>query len=178
MRPSVNWNGRSCIKTTIAHLKQSGLLYPCFESEQELKAKQEFRRKRNQPRIYDRAMLSLTSQPTRGGGGRRQAAALAFAAVRPNLVWQDLIQGERRAELCRVSDPILVRADGTAAPILASVVDDIAFETTHIIRDEDNGGNTAIQIELFEALKPARQRFGSPICRRSTRPHRRRGTRI
>jgi glutamyl-tRNA synthetase len=136
----------------ITRLKQSGLLYPCFESEQELKAKQEFRRKRNQPQIYDRAMLSLTSRQRAAAeaGGKRPYWRLRLSGR--SLVWQDLIQGERRSELCRVSDPVLVRADGTAAPILASVVDDIAFETTHIIRDENNGGNTAIQIELFEAL--------------------------
>ena len=47
-------------------------------------------------------------------------------------------------------------------PILASVVDDIDFGTTHIIRGEDNAGNTAVQIELFEVLRGSRQpvRFG------------------
>jgi glutamyl-tRNA synthetase len=61
-----------------------------------------------------------------------------------------------------VSDPILVRADGTPTPILASVVDDLDYHTSHIVRGEDNAGNTAVQIELFEVLhgSPSRIRFG------------------
>ncbi len=61
-----------------------------------------------------------------------------------------------------MSDPILVRGDGAPTPILAGVVDDIAYETTHIIRGEDNAGSTAVQIELFEVLGGRRNpvRFG------------------
>ena len=46
-----------------------------------------------------------------------------------------------------------MRADGTPTPVLASVVDDIDYGTTHIIRGEDNAGNTAVQIELLEVLR-------------------------
>jgi glutamyl-tRNA synthetase len=145
----------------IARLKQLGLLYPCFESEQELKAKQEFRRKRNQPLMYDRAMLSLTDRQLQAAeaGGKRPHWRMRLSGR--TVVWRDLVLGERGTDLSRVSDPILVRADGTATPILASVVDDIAFETTHIIRDEIHGTGTAIQIELFETLTtaPAAIRF-------------------
>jgi glutamyl-tRNA synthetase len=148
----------------IARLKQLGVLYPCFESEQELKAKQEFRRKRNQPRIYDRAMLSLTDRQLQAAeaGGKRPHWRMRLSGR--SVAWRDLVLGERSTDLSRVSDPILVRADGTAAPILASVVDDIAFETTHIIRDEAHGASTAIQIELFETLTaaPAAIRFAHP----------------
>src|SRR5690349_21126384 len=49
----------------IERLKRDGLLYPCFETEEELKAKLEFRRKRGQPVVYDRAMLRLTEKQRR-----------------------------------------------------------------------------------------------------------------
>jgi glutamyl-tRNA synthetase len=70
--------------------------------------------------------------------------------------------GPRSVTLSAVSDPILVRADGSPTPILASVVYDIDFATTHIIRGEDSTSNTAIQIELFEILRGPRTpvRFG------------------
>ena len=72
-----------------------------------------------------------------------------------------MVLGDRQAKLATVSDPILVRADGAPAPMLASVVDDIATGITHIIRGEDNAANTAVQIELFEMLteKPLAVRF-------------------
>jgi glutamyl-tRNA synthetase len=148
-------------RAAIERLKREKFIYPCFESEEELKAKQEFRRKRNQPPIYDRAMLSLTEKQ-RGdaeAGGKRPH--WRFKLSGRTLDWNDLIQGPRQATLSAVSDPILVRSDGSPTPILAGVVDDIEYGTTHIIRGEDKSGNTAVQIELFEVLRrpPGRVRF-------------------
>ncbi|WP_428491532.1 glutamate--tRNA ligase [Rhodopila sp.] len=137
------------------------LLYPCFESEQELMAKREFRRKRNQPPIYDRAMLSLTAKQRQDAeaGGKRPHWRLKLSGR--TLQWNDLILGPRQAALSAVSDPVLVRPDGHPTPILASVVDDLDFATTDIIRGDDSTGNTAIQIELFEVLGGTRKpRFG------------------
>ena len=42
-------------------LKRAGRLYPCFESEEELRAKREMRLRRGQAPVYDRAMLKLTA---------------------------------------------------------------------------------------------------------------------
>ena len=47
---------------------------------------------------------------------------------------------------------MLVREDGTYLYTLPSVVDDIDFGITHVIRGEDHVVNTAVQIEIFEAL--------------------------
>ncbi len=139
-------------QAAIERLKARNLLYPCFESEEELRAKQELRRKRRQPLIYDRAMLALTpaQREAAEAGGKRPYWRLRLSGRA--LAWRDLVLGERQAKLSAVSDPILVRPDGTPAPALASVVDDIDTGITHIIRGEDNAGNTAIQIELFELL--------------------------
>ena len=41
-------------------LRASGRLYPCFESEEELRFKRDMRLKRGQPPVYDRAMLRMT----------------------------------------------------------------------------------------------------------------------
>jgi glutamyl-tRNA synthetase len=140
-------------QATIERLKRDKFLYPCFESEEELKAKQEFRRKRNQSATYDRAMLSLTDKQRHDAEAGGKRPHWRFRLSGRTLEWNDLILGPRRASLSAVSDPILVRADGGPTHILASVVDDVDFGTTHIIRGEDNAGNTAVQIELFEVLR-------------------------
>ena len=46
----------------------------------------------------------------------------------------------------------LLRPDGTATYHLASVVDDIDFGITHVIRGHDHSANTQIHTELFRAL--------------------------
>jgi glutamyl-tRNA synthetase len=149
-------------QATIERLKRDNFLYPCFESEEELRAKQEFRRKRNQSPIYDRAMLSLTAKQREDAEAGGKRPHWRFKLSGRTLEWNDLILGPRKATLSAVSDPILVHADGGPTPILASVVDDVDFGTTHIIRGEDNAGNTAIQIELLEVLRGTRTpiRFG------------------
>ena len=147
---------------TIERLKRDKLIYPCFESAEELKAKQEFRRKRNQSPIYDRAMLSLTDKQRQDAEAGGKRPHWRFKLSGRTLHWSDLILGPRHAALSAVSDPILARSDDSPTPILASVVDDIAYGTTHIIRGEDNTGSTAVQLELFEILGDLRKpvRFG------------------
>ena len=162
-------------RDAIARLERDSLIYPCFETEEELKAKLEFRRKRNQPPIYDRAMLSLTGKQRQDAeaGGKRPHWRLKLSGR--TLEWHDLVLGNRRVTLSTVSDPILVRADDSPTPLLASVVDDIDYGTTHLIRSEDNTGNTGVQIELFEVLRgtrpdirfahlPALQDIGGPVA--------------
>ena len=47
---------------------------------------------------------------------------------------------------------MLVREDGTYLYTLPSVVDDIDLAITHVIRGEDHVTNTAVQIQLYQAL--------------------------
>jgi glutamyl-tRNA synthetase len=53
-----------------------------------------------------------------------------------------------------LSDPVLIRADGTFLYTLPSVVDDIDMRITHVIRGEDHVTNTAVQLQLLRALAP------------------------
>ena len=136
----------------IDRLQQSGRLYPCFESEEELKAKRDYRQKRGLATVYDRAMLRMTPEQraTAEAGGKHPY--WRFQLSPRTREWHDLVMGPRQAKLPSVSDPVLVRADGTPMPLLASVVDDIDTGITHIIRAEENAASTGAQMELFEAL--------------------------
>ena len=148
-------------QAAIETLKKDGRLYPCFESEEELRAKRDYRQKRGQPTVYDRAMLTLTpaQRAAAEAGGKRPY--WRFKLSDSTVQWRDMILGHRQAKLPAVSDPILVLANGRPTPILASVVDDIDLEITHVIRAEDNAGNTGIQLDLLTALgkDPGQIRF-------------------
>jgi glutamyl-tRNA synthetase len=76
------------------------------------------------------------------------------------VVWNDLIRGEQHVDAASLSDPVLVRADGTYLYTLPSVVDDIDLGITHVVRGEDHVANTAPQIQLFEALGAEPPAFG------------------
>jgi glutamyl-tRNA synthetase len=136
----------------IEHLKSIGRLYPCFESETELRAKREHRIRRGRSAVYDRAMLKLTPEQRASAEAGGKHPHWRFRLSNRVVNWHDVIGGRREAKLTAVSDPILVAADGTPAPALSAVVDDIADHITHVIRSDDGDGMTGFQIDLLSAL--------------------------
>lgn len=143
-------------------LKQAGRLYPCFESEDELRAKREQRLKRGLAPVYDRGMLKMTAEQRAQAEANGKRPYWRFLLSDSVIEWNDLVFGRRQVKLPSVSDPVLIRADGTPLYTFTSVVDDVESGVTHIIRGEDHVTNTGVQIDLFAALgkAPASLRFG------------------
>lgn len=133
-------------------LKSAGRLYPCFENEEELAAKRAALVKRKLPPVYDRAALSMTAEQRTAAEANGKRPYWRFKLSDGAVSWQDLVLGNRSIKFGTVSDPVLIRADGTALYTFTSVVDDVDHEITHIIRGEDHVTNTAVQIDLFQAV--------------------------
>jgi glutamyl-tRNA synthetase len=133
-------------------LKAVGRLYPCYETADELERRRKRQLARHQPPVYDRAALKLTPEERRALEARGRKPHWRFKLDHRNVEWNDLIRGAQHIDTTNLSDPVLVREDGTYLYTLPSVVDDIDFGVTHVIRGEDHVVNTAVQIELFEAL--------------------------
>ncbi len=142
-------------------LKRDGVLYPCFESEEELRAKREQRLRQNRPPVYDRAMLALTAAQRASAEANGKRPHWRFKLSDRTLSWEDATLGRRLVKLTSLSDPVLIRADGTFLYTFTSVVDDIDTGITHIVRGEDHVTNTGIQMDLWAALggNPARVSF-------------------
>ncbi len=141
-------------------LKRAGRLYPCFESEEELRAKREQRIRRHQPPVYDRAMLKLTEAQRAAAEANGKRPYWRFLLSNETVEWNDLVLGHRAVKLPAVSDPVLIRADGTPLYTFTSVVDDIETGITHVIRGEDHVTNTGIQRDIFAALGADPRRIG------------------
>jgi len=133
-------------------LKASGRLYPCFESEAELQAKRDYRTKRGLPPIYDRAMLKLTPEQRERAEAGGKIPYWRFKLSDRPVTWTDLVLGKREVKLTAVSDPVLIRADGSPLYTFTSVVDDIDKSITHILRGEDHITNTGVQMDIMQAL--------------------------
>jgi glutamyl-tRNA synthetase len=136
-------------------LKQAGLLYPCFESEEELKAKREQARRRHAAPIYDRAMLRLTAEQRAAAEANGKVPYWRFKLSGRMRDWHDLVLGKRQVKLSAISDPVLIRADGSFLYTFTSVVDDMETGITHIVRGEDHVTNTGVQLDIMEALGAA-----------------------
>jgi glutamyl-tRNA synthetase len=133
-------------------LKKAGCLYPCFESEEELRAKREQRLKRGLAPVYDRAMLKLTPEQRAQAEAGGKQPYWRFRLADGEIHWEDLVLGKRVVKLGSVSDPVLIRADGTPLYTFTSAVDDLYAGISHIIRGEDHVTNTGMQIDLMRAL--------------------------
>ena len=142
-------------------LRERGRLYPCYESEDELDRKRKRQLARGLPPIYDRAALKLddAARAKLEAEGRRPHWRFRLnnseddLAPLPTIVsWNDLIRGDQTVDVGSLSDPVVIRADGTFLYTFTSVIDDADLGISHVIRGEDHVTNTGVQIELFEAL--------------------------
>lgn len=129
-----------------------GRLYPCYETADELDRKRKRARALGKPPIYDRAALSLTAEDRARLAAEGRKPHWRFKLDGRPVVFNDLIKGQQTVNTASMSDPVLVREDGTYLYTLPSVVDDIDLGVTHVIRGEDHVSNTGTQIEIFEAL--------------------------
>jgi glutamyl-tRNA synthetase len=128
-----------------------GRLYSSYETADELERKRKRQLARHAPPIYDRAALKLSEEDRQRLEAEGRRPHWRFKLDRRNVEWMDLIRGAQHIDTASLSDPVLVREDGTYLYTLPSVVDDIDFNVTRVIRGEDHVVNTAVQIELFEA---------------------------
>jgi glutamyl-tRNA synthetase len=133
-------------------LKKIGRLYPCYETPEELERKRKRQLSKGNPPVYDRASLDLTQEQIQAFESEGRKPHWRFKLNTQTIIFNDLIRGEVKIEAQSVSDPVLVRADGTYLYTLCSVIDDTDFKITHIVRGEDHVTNTATQIQIFEAI--------------------------
>jgi glutamyl-tRNA synthetase len=133
-------------------LRAEGQLYPCYETADELDRRRKRQMARGAPPVYDRAALKLTDEERRALEAQGRKPHWRFRLDGRVVEWNDLIRGPQHIDTTGLSDPVLVREDGSYLYTLPSVIDDIDFGITHVIRGEDHVVNTAVQIEITQAL--------------------------
>lgn len=137
----------------IQKLKDDGRLYPCWESQEELALKRKTLLSRGLPPVYDRSALKLTEEQKKSFN---HPPHWRFKMEAEPIEWHDLVRGAVKFDGALISDPVLIREDGSPLYHLCSVIDDIDYKTTHIVRGEDHVSNTAMHIQMFKA-------FGAPL---------------
>ncbi|SDD60396.1 glutamate--tRNA ligase [Kordiimonas lacus] len=137
----------------VEKLKAEGRLYPCYETAEELDMKRKIQMGRGKPPVYDRSALNLTDEDKARFEAEGRQPHWRFKLNTPARVeWTDMIRGDVSIDLEALSDPILIREDGSFLYTLPSVVDDVDYGITHIVRGEDHTTNSAVQVQIFEAV--------------------------
>ncbi len=136
----------------IEQLKKAGRLYACYETPEELALKRKAQLSQSLPPLYDRASLKLTDEQRAKYEAEGRKPHWRFLMEANPIEWHDHIRGEVKFDGADMSDPVLIREDGSPLYHLCSVIDDMDFGITHIVRGEDHVSNTATHIQMFEAL--------------------------
>ncbi|QXK92203.1 glutamate--tRNA ligase [Neoehrlichia mikurensis] len=130
------------------YLLDKGIIYPCYETQEELELQRVVKRKAGLPPIYDRNMLEITDKEknTRNPYFRLE--------INKDMIisWQDKVRGQVTFNAKNISDPVIRRTDGQYTYMLPSVIDDMDYQVTHVIRGEDHISNTATQIYIMKNL--------------------------
>jgi glutamyl-tRNA synthetase len=147
-------------EAALERLRAAGRVYPAYETAQELELKRKVQLGRGKPPVYDRAALRLNEgdRARLEAEGRRPHWRFRLEYEAP-IAWDDLIRGPQQFDPALLSDPVVRREDGSWLYMLPSAVDDIDLGVTHVVRGEDHVANTALQVQMFEALGAAAPRF-------------------
>ena len=127
-------------------------LYPCYENEEELNIKKQKLLQKGLPPIYDRSSLMLSENEKMKLEKSGVKPYWRFLMKNELITWKDGVRGNVMFDSKKLSDPILVRNNGTVTYNLASVVDDVDYHITDIVRGEDHISNSAVHLQLFQAL--------------------------
>ena len=136
-------------------LRAAGRLYACYETAEELERRRRRQLGRGQPPIYDRAALRLTGAERAAFEAEGRRPHWRFRLEERVVAWEDGVRGPSHVDCASLSDPVLVREDGSYLYTLPSVADDADLGVTRVIRGEDHVTNTAVQVQIFEALGAA-----------------------
>jgi glutamyl-tRNA synthetase len=155
----LNWDHKDNQKNRMAFyekkieaLKASGRIYACYETPEELALKRKTQLSRGKPPIYDRGSLGLSDSEKQKFEDEGRKPHWRFLLEAKPIEWNDLIRGPVKFNGADLSDPVVLREDGSPLYHLCSVIDDVDFEITHIVRGEDHVSNTATHVQMFEAL--------------------------
>ena len=127
-------------------LKAVGRVYACYETPDELDLRRKVLLGRGLPPVYERKPADA---PVPEGRAPHWRFRLDHDSP---IAWTDLIRGQQKFDPKLLSDPVVRREDGSWLYLLPSVIDDVDLGITHVVRGEDHVSNSAVQIQMFEAL--------------------------
>jgi len=143
----------------VARLLETGHLYPCFCTPDELEGERTAAQKEGRDSVYSGKCRALAVAEVQGRQAAGEPYTLRVRVPVGRTVFHDILRGEVGFENDTIGDFIVQRSDGTITYNLAVVVDDVTMEITHVIRGDDHISNTPKQVVIYEALGAAVPEF-------------------
>jgi glutamyl-tRNA synthetase len=133
-------------------LKERGLIYPCFCTQEELSERRLEQEKRGEPPRYDNRCRHLTEREINDYQKQGRKFSWRFKVPAKIVVVKDMIRGDVSFDTSLMGDFVILKQDGMPTFHFAVSVDDMCMKITHVIRGEDHLSNTPRHILLWEAF--------------------------
>ncbi|MDH3344712.1 MAG: glutamate--tRNA ligase [Desulfobacteraceae bacterium] len=135
-------------------LLESGHVYKCFCTIEELEHKRQEALTRKKDLKYDGTCRRLTPDAV----AEKEAAGVPYTLRMKvpkgegAVCFEDIVYGTIEYKYKDIEDFVVVRSNGQPLYLLSNAVDDIRDRITHVIRGQDGLSNTHRQILLYQAL--------------------------
>jgi glutamyl-tRNA synthetase len=133
-------------------LLEKKLVYPCFETPEELEAIRKEQAAQGLPPRYNRAALTLSTEEIQIKLDNQIPFIWRFKLPEGIITINDVARGPITYDMNHFADFALTRQDGTFTFIFANFVDDMLMRITHVFRGEDHVSNSANQAALYQAF--------------------------
>lgn len=133
-------------------LIETGHAYPCYATKEELDVVR--KQAEQEKRMFIYRGVHRATPPGECLERYQEKPATIRLKVPENhtVVIDDQICGKVEVQTNLISDPVILRTDGSALYNFATVVDDVAFKITHIIRAKEHLSNTPGQVLAYQAM--------------------------
>jgi glutamyl-tRNA synthetase len=140
-------------REVVRQLLDSGRAYRDYETPEQTKADREAAEKEKRPYVSSRRSLVLSAETLSEYEATQVPFVVRLLVPRERKVSvTDQVRGFVEWDCSLIPDPVIQRSDGSPLYNFATVVDDIDFAITHVVRAEEHLTNTAVQLLIFDAL--------------------------
>ena len=133
-------------------LWETGYVYECFCSPEELESRREAAKAAGLPPGYDGHCRELTHENIEAYRDEGRRPVLRFRMPDRDITWDDVIRGPVTFAAGSVPDFAIVRANGHPLYTLVNPIDDAMMHITDVLRGEDLLSSTPRQLVMHEAL--------------------------
>ncbi|KAK4479667.1 hypothetical protein RD792_015196 [Penstemon davidsonii] len=134
-------------------LVQSGYVYRCFCSNEELEKMKEIAKLKQQPPVYTGKWSSATDTEMQEELAKGTPYTYRFRVPREGILKiDDLIRGEVSWNFNTLGDFVIMRSNGQPVYNFCVTVDDATMAISHVIRAEEHLPNTLRQALIYKAL--------------------------
>ncbi|CAJ1948807.1 unnamed protein product [Sphenostylis stenocarpa] len=142
----------SLYKQYAENLHQSGHVYRCFCSNEELEKMKEDAKLKQLPPVYTGKWASARHEEVEEELAKGTPYTYRFRVPKGSLKINDLIRGEVSWNLDTLGDFVIMRSNGQPVYNFCVTVDDATMAISHVIRAEEHLPNTLRQALIYKAL--------------------------